>query len=155
MKKRNIIILATILAAGTLVAAPLLLAGPHGRGHGPGMHAFGVLGHLKHAKEELDLSDQQVAQIKAIFEETRQANATSREQLHGGLRDAAQILLANPNDLAGAQAVLDRQAAAEHALKSSVLNAAAKAFAVLDAGQRAKLRTMIDEHQGHRARRGR
>lgn len=159
MKKRNLIILATILAVGTLAAAPLVIAGPHGRGHGPGMHALGVLGHLQHAKEKLGLSDQQVAQIKAIVEETHQANAASREQVHGGLRDVAQILLANPNDIAGAQAVLDRQAAAERALKSSILNATAKAFAVLDADQRAKLRTMIDEHhnqeQGHRAWRGR
>ena len=153
MKKRTTLIVATILAAGALAAAPLVLAGPHGRG--PGMHGLGILGHLQHAKEELGLSDRQVEQIRAIFQETRQANADSRRQMHGGLREAAEILLADPNDLAGAQAVLERQAAAERELKRSILEATARAFAVLDADQRAKLRTMLDKHAGRRGRFGR
>jgi Spy/CpxP family protein refolding chaperone len=158
MKKRNIIILTTILAVGTLVAAPLVIAGPHGHGHGPGpgLHGdFGVLAHLRHAKEELGLSDQQVEQIKAVFDEAHEANAGSREQMHDGIREAAEILLANPNDIAGAQAVLDRQAATERALKTNILNATAKAFAVLNADQRAKLRTMLDEHVERRGGLGR
>ncbi len=154
MKKRTTILIATILAVGALAAGAL--AAPHGRGHGgPGMHGLGILGHLQHVKEELDLSDQQVEQIKTIFAETREANAAARRQMHGGMREAAQLLLVNPNDLAGAQAVLDRQAAAERELKSSLLNAAARAFAVLDAGQRAKLRTIMDEHAERRGRFGR
>ena len=149
MNKRTTIVIAAILAVGAIAAAPLVIAGPHRRGAAMhGMHEFAVLEHLRHAKEELDLSDQQVEEIKAIFKETHGANATAREQLHGGIREAAEILLANPNDLAGAQAVLDRQAAAERALKSNLLNATAKAFAVLNAEQRAKLRTMIEERHG-------
>lgn len=156
MKKRTTILIATILAAGALAATPLLIAAPHGRGHGgPGLHGIGILGHLQHVREELDLSDQQVEQLKAIFAETREANAGARRQMHGGMREAAQILLANPNDLAGAQAVLDRQAAAERELKASLLNAAAKAFAVLNAEQRAKLRTIMDERAERHGRFGR
>ena len=152
MKKRNAILLAAILAVAAIAAAPLLIAGPHGHGArahgGPGMHGIDMLGHLRHAKEELDLSDQQVEQIHAIFRDAREANAASRETLHGGIKEAAEILLNDPNDIAAAQAVLDRQAAAERALKSNLLNAAAKAFGVLNAEQRTKLRTMIEKHHG-------
>lgn len=145
MKKRNVILIASILTLGILAAAPLVLAGPHGRGHHDGL---GMLAHLRHAKEELDLTDQQSAQIHSIFREMREANAASRVQMHDGIKEAAQILLANPSDLAGAEAALDRQAAAERALKANLLQTVARAFAVLDANQRAKLRTMIDEHHG-------
>jgi len=153
MKKRTTIIITLVLAVGALAAAPLVIAGPHGRG--PGMHGFGIIGHLQHVKEELDLSDQQAEQLRAIFRETREANAEARRQMHGGLREAAEILLANPNDLAGAQAVLERQAAAERELKTNILQATAKALAVLNTDQRAKLRTMLDEHAARRGRFGR
>ena len=153
MKKRNTIILASILALGIIVAAPLVIAGPHGHGaraHGGpmGMHGMEMLGHLQHVKEELGLSDAQTEQIHAILRETHEQNAASREAFHGGIKEAAEILLANPNDVAAAQAVLDRQAAAERVLKTNLLNATAKAFAVLTPEQRTKLRTMIEEHHG-------
>ena len=148
MKKRNIILIASILALGVIAAAPLVLAGPHGRAQHGHHDGFGMLGHLRHAKEELDLTDQQAAAIHGIFREMREANTASREQMHGGIHEAAQILLANPGDLAGAQAAIDRQAAAERALRASLLQSVAKAFAVLNDEQRAKLRTMIQERHG-------
>lgn len=148
MKKRNVILIASILALGLIAAAPLVVAGPHGRGHRPGMHGFGPLGHLQRMKAELDLTDQQAAAIHQIFREMRKANTASREQMHGGLHEAAQILLANPSDIAGAQAAIDRQAAAERALRANLLQTVSKAFAVLNADQRAKLRTMIEERHG-------
>ena len=155
MKTRNTILIASILAVGIIVAAPLVIAGGHGhgaRGHGGpmGMHAGGMemLGHFQHVKEELGLSDAQAEQIHAIFREVHEQNAESRDAFHGGIHEAAQILLANPNDVAAAQAVLDRQAAAERVLKTNLLNAASKAFAVLTPEQRTKLRTMMAEHHG-------
>ena len=171
MNKRNTLI-AVIVAAVALAAAPFLIAGPgHGAGkgihggpgmamHGGGMgmhggEGFAILGHLRHAKEELGLTDQQTEQIKTIFTELHEQNATYREQMHGGLRGAAEILLANPSDIAGAQALLDQQAAVERTMKSNMLNATAKAFGVLTADQRAKLRTMMAEHSERRERRGR
>ena len=171
MKKRTIILAAVVLALGALVAAPLVLAGPHGRGPGamgmhggPGMQGmqggpgggFAILGHLQHAKEELGLTDQQVEQIRAIFTEVHEQNSASRDQMRDGMHEAAAILLADPNDVAAAQAVLDRQAAAQRILHTNLLNATAKAFAVLTPDQRAKLSTMIEEHaQRGGARRGR
>jgi Spy/CpxP family protein refolding chaperone len=152
MKKRNII-LAVALAAAAIAAAPLVVAGPHGRGaagHGDsmGLHGFDIAGHLRHAKEELDLSDTQIEQMHAIFRDARSTNASNRSSMHDGLREAADILLDNPGNVAAAQAALDRQAAAERALKSNLLEATAKAFAVLTPEQRTKLRAMIEKHHG-------
>jgi Spy/CpxP family protein refolding chaperone len=152
MKKRTAIIAATILAAMALVAAPIVFAQQHGmRGFG-GMHGMhghgmggGILGHLQHLRQELDLTDAQVDQIKAIFKEVHEQNAAARQSLHGGFVDVAQALLANPNDLAGAQALLDKQAAAEKQLKLNVLTATSKALNVLTAEQRAKLSAKLAE----------
>lgn len=155
MKKR-ITILAAVLAVATL-AATFVYAGPggHRRPGGHGFHALGVLGHLDRIQEELDLSDQQTDQIKAIIAEAHEQNAQYREQLHGGLHQVAKTLLANPNDLTGAQAVLDQQLAAERALKSNLLNATSRALNVLTAEQRGKLTQILAEHAERRERRRR
>jgi Spy/CpxP family protein refolding chaperone len=158
MKKR-IILIAVVIAVAALAVAPLVLAGPgghgrHGFGHGHG--GIGMFGHLGKLKNELDLSDGQVDQIKGIFKEAHEQNAQYREELHGGFMGVAEVLLANPNDIAGAQAVLDRQAAAERAIKASLLNATAKAIGVLNAEQRTKLANHLAERRvSHRERRGR
>lgn len=139
MKKRIGLALTLVIALGTLAAAPPALAG-------------GLLMRLAHAQEELDLSDQQVAQIKGILAETRALNAPYRRQLRGGHRSVAQALLENPSDVARAQALVDEQSSAERALKSSFVNAAAKALAVLNDEQRAKLKTMLANRAGTRRR---
>ncbi len=150
--KRRTAILTAILALVALVAVPFLYAQPHGRhrmagpGGGPG---FGPLGLLGHAREELNLSDQQVDEIKAIFQATREANAANREQLKGGLEGVMTTLLQDPNNVAAAQALLDKQAAAERAMKTNMLNATAKALSVLTAEQRSKLATMIADRKAH------
>ena len=161
MKKRIVIAVTLFLAVGALAAAPLVLAdGPNGRfgggmgGHGSGHHGFGPLGRLMHVKEQLDLSDQQIDQIKAIFAETREQTAPYREQLHGGYTGVVQTLVANPQDVAGAQALVDQQLNAERALKTSFLNATSKALAVLTPEQREKLNTLIEEHAESHGRHG-
>ena len=158
MKKRIAIAITLIAATGALAAAPFLLADDRSGGfHGHGFrHGFGPLARIAHVKEELDLSDQQVDQIKAIVAETRQQTAPYRKQLHGGYRGVLESLLENPNDIAAAQALVDQQVNAERAMKTSVLNAASKALAVLNDEQRAKLTTMLEEHEArHHARHGR
>lgn len=156
MKKR-ISILALTLIATTLVAVPLLQAGPHGRGAhggigGRGM-GMGLFGKLHHVKEELDLTDRQVDDLKAIFRALHDQNEPYREQMKGGLHDVAATLLANPSDITGAQAQLDRQAAAERAIKQNVLLATSKALSVLTAEQRSKLGTLLAERREHGRRR--
>lgn len=163
MKKRNIVIV-SIVAALALAAVPFVYAGPGGfhhrgaMGHGGPGAAFGagmLFGHLQHIAEELDLSDAQVDQIKAIFAETHQQNEQYHEQLAGGMHDAVLTLINNPNDLAAAQAALDRQAAAEKAMKQNVLTATSKALNVLTAAQRTELAQIVQEHSERRAERRR
>jgi Spy/CpxP family protein refolding chaperone len=145
MKKRLAILGLVILAA-----AAALYAGPgrqHMRGHGgPGGHGFGagfMLGHLHEIASELDLTDDQKTQIHAIFKETREANEQYHEQMHGGLKNVARVLIDNPNDLAGAQALLDQQTATERALKSNILRGVSKALNVLTPAQRTELAEII------------
>lgn len=158
MKQRSLI-LTTVAILAVLVAVPFAYAqhmrgraamhqmGPRGAGElGPLM----MLGHLEHAKEALGLSDQQVADIRAIFQDLHAQHAAQREQLHDGMQSIAQILLANPNDLGAAQAQLEKQEAAQHALKLQALQAAAKALNVLTPDQRAKLSAKLADHQHER-----
>lgn len=161
MKKRLIII---TLALAAVAAVPFFVyAGPGMHGHGMrthgeggfGGHGLGFFGHLGKLKTELGLSDAQVDQIKAIMKETHEQNSGFRDQLHGTLKDVATTLLTNPNDVAGAQAVLDRQAAAERELKSNLIVAASKALNVLTPEQRTKLALHLAELGRQRENRGR
>lgn len=153
MKKRSLILsAAAALAVLTLVpfAYAQHMRGPGGPGHGPRPGAelgpIMMLGHLEHAREVLGLSDQQVADIKAIFNSLREQNEPLHDQLRGTVKSAAEKLIANPNDLAGAQAELAKQEAAEHTMKLNALNAASKALNVLTPDQRGKLAQMLAEH---------
>ncbi len=157
MKKRLMLI--TLILA--VAAVPFYLyAGPGGHGRrgdfgGHGMHGMRFLGHLAHAKSELDLTDAQVDQLKTIVRETREQNAQYRDQVHGTLKSVATTLLTNPNDVAGAQAILDRQASAEKALKANLLVAVTKAINVLTPEQRTKLALHLAEHGQRWENRGR
>ena len=144
MSKRNLI-LVTIIAIAALAAVPFAYA-QAGRMHRGGRAGFPFLAHLGHLKSELDLSDQQVDEIKNIAKEFHQQNAQYRQQLHGGMKAVAQLLINNPNDVAGAQALLDQQNAAEKAMKSNALVAASKALNVLTPDQRTKLGQIISQH---------
>jgi Spy/CpxP family protein refolding chaperone len=152
MKKRLAILGLVIIAAGAaLYAGPgrhMRMGGmgghgsPHG-GHGGGFGAGMMLGHLHEIASELDLTDAQKTQIHAIFKETREANEQYRVQMHGGMKDVARVLIANPNDIAGAQAVLDQQNATERALKSNILRGVSKALNVLTPEQRTELGQIV------------
>lgn len=160
MKKRWILI--TVIAV-SLATATFLYAGPGGhgprgmRGHGPGGPGgpLGFLGHLDRIQEELGLSDQQVTQIKAILKEAHEQNEPYREQLHGEFGEVAKTLLANPNDVAAAQALVEQQSAAERALKSNMVTAASKALNVLTPEQRTKLALHLAERSQRWENRGR
>ena len=144
------------MAAIVLVA---LIAGPFAfaqRGHG--MHAEGgfagpmILGHLAHAKQALGLSDQQVSDIRAVFQSLRTQNEPYRTSMRTTMQQVAQTLLNNPNDVAAAQALIDQQIDAERAMKTNALNAASKALNVLTAEQRTRLSTMVQERMSRSAK---
>lgn len=143
--KKNRLTIAGIVAVLALAAVPFLYAG-RGRHH-EGRGGFGPLGHLERAQKELGLSDQQVTEIKAIFANLREENAQYRKQMHGGFEGVLNTLIQNPNDVAGAQAIMDQQAQAERATKANLLTAASKALNVLTADQRVKLGQLVSERR--------
>jgi Spy/CpxP family protein refolding chaperone len=157
-------ILFLIVAVAAIVAVPFVYAGARSHfagmvGHGLAMrHGFGhdmLVGHLAHLKDELDLTDAQAAEIKKIFRETREQNRQYREQLHGTYKSVAQTLIANPKNVAAAQSLVDQQTDAERALKTSIVNGAARALAVLTPEQREKLQGKLAEHMERWENRGR
>ncbi|HUJ15995.1 MAG TPA: periplasmic heavy metal sensor [Thermoanaerobaculia bacterium] len=141
MKKR-ILVITSAVALTALLAVPFAFAQ---RMRGQGFAGPMFFGHLQHVKQQLGLSDQQVTDIKAIFQDLRQQNQQARQSMRGTMQQAAQILLNNPNDVASAQALLDQQAATEKTLRANALNAMSKALNVLTPDQRAKLSTMLQE----------
>lgn len=143
MTKRTLIALAVV---ATLAVATVPLVNAQGRRHhgGEGLMA---LGRLEVAREALGLTDQQVTQLKTIASELRAQNAPYREQLRGGIAAVAQTLVANPSDLAAAQALLDKQTDAERTMKLNALTAASKALNLLTPDQRAKVGTFIAARQ--------
>jgi protein CpxP len=140
MSKRSIITLA-IVALVAIAAVPFVYAqGSHRGGHEQG---FGLLGRIGHLKSQLNLTDEQTTQLKAIFVEVRTQNEPYRTQLRGSFRSVAQTLLSNPNNVAGAQALLDQQDAARKTIESNMLAGAAKALNVLTPEQRTKLSDIL------------
>src|SRR5262245_19207437 len=138
MNRKKAAIIA-VFAAIALAAVPFVYAQRGSRAAGRGGDGMQIFGHLQRIKADLGLSDQQVSDLKAIAQSLREQNAPYRQSVRGGMKDAFKTLLANPNDISGAQAVLDKQAAAERTARQNVLQAAAKALNVLTPEQRAKL----------------
>ena len=141
MRKQTSWITGLIIAV-SIAAVPFAYA-EHGRGAASRDQGFGFFGHLQHVKQQLDLTDAQVDQLKAIGAALKEQNAPYRTQVHAGLHSVATTLLANPNDLTTAQTLLDQQTDAERSLKANSLAAASKALNVLTPEQRTKLADMI------------
>lgn len=155
MKKRVLVTIGALILVA-LIAVPFAFAqrmhamrGMHSDGDMPGAM---MLGHLAHAKAELGLSDQQSADIKAVFQNLREQNKAYRQSMHGTMSQVAQILINNPNDVASAQALLDQQMQTERVMRTNALNAASKALSVLTPDQRTKLSTMVKEHLDRRSK---
>lgn len=145
MRKRLIVITLLVTIAGAA-----LYAGPGRHMRGEGHHGFGgFFGHLHAVADDLDVTKAQKTQIHGIFMEARDENRQYRQQLHGGFLSVATTLIANPNDVAGAQTLLDQQDAAERALKASMLRAASKALNVLTPEQRTELARIVAERENH------
>jgi Spy/CpxP family protein refolding chaperone len=146
MKKRILIAAGAIALAAFLASVPFAFAQHsmmrHGDSAGSGMM---FLGHLGHLKADLGLTDDQATQIKTIFKSLHDQNAAYRDQVRGGMAQVAQALIKDPNDLAGAQAIIDQQTAAENAMKKNALAAASKALQVLSADQRVKLQGLVQD----------
>jgi Spy/CpxP family protein refolding chaperone len=154
MKKRTLLFTAAAILI-VVLAVPFAVA-QHmhrvGFGHGclRGNSAM-MFGHLRGAKAALGLSDQQADDMKKIFTDLRVQNAPYRDSLRGGRQAIAQALLANPNDIAAAQAMIDKQSEAERQMKSNALTAYSKALNVLTPEQRAKASNFLQQRMAKRA----
>lgn len=150
MRKRTAVATAAV-ALIALMAVPLLYA--QAARHRGAMMMFG---HFDKIKAALGLTDQQVSQLKAVREELKAQNAPYRGQLRSGFGAVAQLLLKNPNDVAGAQALaqalIDQQAAARKAMQVNVLNAASKALNILTPEQRATAAQLLEQRMAMQQR---
>lgn len=155
MKKR-ISVLAITLTVATLAAAPLISAHPN-RGSRRGMHAAesprsgGLFQRLRHLSKALDLSDEQVGQIRDIAAGLREQNAPLRQELRKQRGGAARLLLADPTDLAGATTALGEQAGVRQTMHANLLAATSRALAILTPAQREKLAERMEERAKRRS----
>jgi periplasmic protein CpxP/Spy len=149
MSKRKAIITA-VVAIIALAAVPFVYAQTAGRHH----HAGGLMfAHFNRIRAALGLTDDQVTQLKAIREDLRTQNAPYRDQMRGGFAAVAQTLLKDPDNVAGAQALIDQQSAARKAIQVNVLNAASRALKVLTPEQRAKAAEFLQQRMAMREQR--
>lgn len=147
-KKR---ILAFVAAAAiTVTAVPLAFAGRGERMHGRGGDHAAIFGILQHVKSELEITDAQQAQLQAIAKGVREQNQQYRQSMRGEMKDVAQLLIENPDDIARAEALLDAQEANRRELRANVLRGVSQALNVLTPEQRAELATLLERH-GKRA----
>ncbi|HSP36066.1 MAG TPA: periplasmic heavy metal sensor [Thermoanaerobaculia bacterium] len=149
--KKTTLTIAGAVALVALLAAPFLFAQGFGHHRGAMGMGMGPLGHLQKIQQKLNLSDQQVSEIKQIVGDLRTQNAPYREQLHGGIQSIVTTLINNPNDTAAAQTILNQQEQAEAAMKANTLAAVSKALNILTPDQRAQLGQMIQQWQAKRA----
>ena len=151
MNRRTLTAAAMIVSL--TVAAPLLYAQRHERPERGRASVFAPFAHIEELSEQLNLTDEQVEQIRVIFRDLHKLNAPYREELRGGLGTALQTLLQNPNDIAAAQAAVDRQAQAERAIATNTINATAGALKVLSAEPRTELAQLLEERRSMRRER--
>ena len=157
--RRKTILAISAAAALGIFATPFLFArgggacplGHGGRGHGAAMFTghfgHGGFGPMGRVLRDLDLSAEQKEALHKIHETTREQNAAVKTALHEGFMEAAKVLLANPQDVAGARAVITSREAAIRQMKDNALTGVSQALAVLTPEQRAKLAAHLDEHQ--------
>lgn len=145
MKKRILIVAGAIALAAFLASVPIAFAQHSMMRHGDSTGGMMFLGHLGHLKADLGLTDDQATQIKTVLKSLHDQNAAYRDQVRGGMQQVAQALIKDPNDLAGAQAIIDQQTAAENAMKKNALVAVSKALQVLSSDQRVKLQGLVQD----------
>lgn len=150
MKKSKWIAIIAIVALAA-AAVPLAYArgehrfGKHGE-LGEGSMFFGV---LRHVKNELDITSEQQTQLREIAKEVHEQNKQYRQSMHSGFRDVARLLIAEPDNVDGAEALLDQQAAARKEMRANALRGVSRALKVLTPEQRYKLGEMIEKRASH------
>jgi Spy/CpxP family protein refolding chaperone len=145
--KRTLTVLAVVIAVAALAAVPIFARGRgahtgEGFGFGGGM----ALERLEKLREELDLSDAQVAELRSIARATFEENRQHRKSLRGGFRNAAGILVADPQNVEEARAALDKLETSREAIRDNILESASRGLQVLTPEQRTRLAAWIERH---------
>lgn len=164
-RRRGTILGISAALAVALLATPLLLArgggstcplGMGGRSHGVAMFGghsgHGGFGQMERLIRELDLTDEQKEALHRVHATTRERNAEARTVLHDGFMEAAKILIADPQNVAGARAAITNRQATLNEIKENALTGVSQGLAVLTPEQRAKLTTHLEKHAKELAR---
>lgn len=145
--RKSWIVVGTLTLVTAMVAAPLAWAHQQARASRE-MSPFMALEKLRQLREELNLSDAQIAELRKIGKETRAANAAYRASLRDNFAEAGLVLLANPDDITAAEAILAGNAEAKKELRANVLDGLSDAIKVLTPEQREQLTTVIEKRKG-------
>ena len=144
--KRTWIVVGAITLVAVIAATPIAWAHQQARAARE-MSPLMALEKLRQLREELNLSDTQLAELRKIGKETREANADYRASLRENFTEAGLALLANPDDIAGAEAILDRNEAAKKELRTNVLEGVSGAIKVLTPEQREQLKEKLEQRR--------
>ena len=145
--KKTWIVVGTVTLVAVMAAAPLAWAHQQAKAARE-ISPLMALEKLRQLREELNLSDEQVAELRKIGKQTREANSAYRASLRDNFAEAGLVLLANPDDVAGAEAILDRNAQAKKELRANVLDGVSDAVKVLTPEQRQKLTGVLEHRMG-------
>lgn len=145
--KKTWIAVGTVTLVAAMAAAPLAWA--HQQANRREMSPFMALERLRQLRGELNLSEAQLAELRKIGKETREANAAYRDSLRDNFAEAGLALLANPDDIASAEAILDRNETAKEELRANVLEGVSDAIKVLSPEQREKLKDVLEHRMGN------
>ena len=147
--KRTLTVVAVVVALVTVAAVPIFARGRAAHA-GAGLPFGGGMGleRLEKMREELDLSDEQVAELRTIARATFEENREHRKSMRDGFRNAARVLVANPENVDQARLTLEASDASRRTIRDNILESAAEGLAVLTPQQRAKLAAWIEKHDG-------
>jgi periplasmic protein CpxP/Spy len=141
--------LALSLAVGAAVAQepagdqPMHRGMHHGMMGGPGMGEFGMFLH------GLNLTDQQKAQVKQIFESERPNMKPLHQQEAQFHQQMVQLVTSGNFDQAKANAIAAQEAQVHTQMTVEHLKIGSQIYALLDSDQKAKVADMIAKHQQH------
>jgi Spy/CpxP family protein refolding chaperone len=141
----------TVLLTGALAVAAFSMADAQGQRRGPGGFGPGM-GRGFIALQNLDLTDAQRDQVRAILQEERSGEAPAHRKLHQQLR--AELLADTPDDQKIAL-LRDQITRAQGEALTHQIDVQRKIAQVLTAEQRAKAREALAKARDNRDGRGR
>lgn len=142
---RKRVILVMVLAI-VVASAPIVMAHQQvqAKRHAEDPLMFFV--ELRALRSELNLSPEQVGTLKAIGQTVRESNADYRASMKRVAAEAGLVLLGDPSNTEGAEALLRRNDAERVALRANVLEGISKAIKVLTPEQREILEKRLSSH---------